>query len=620
MLGTYASALVALAAAAAVGQAIFALCGRRRLSWLAPAVGIAALLPLSWWTVRLPGEGAAALIALLAAGVAGLLYLPRRLGPLPGSARSALWVAVLALLLGSLPFIVEGRFGILGTGLNPDMSQHLFAADRLADSGSERLIDSGYPLGPHSLVVALTALGPSLVQAFGGLTLATAVAAALAPLGLLESMAPWRRIVAALLVGFAYMSAAYLTQGAFKETLEALFLLAFAIGLGQLALGRLAGRGLGRAIPLAVLAVGATYAYSFPGLIWLVGAAGAWAVVELGVAARGRGWDRSRRLGRDALAPAGAALGVLVVALVPEVSRMADFASFETFDPDGAGLGNLFNPISPLEALGVWPSGDFRLDPGAGFAPAIAFWLGALIGAVALAYGIWWWVRRDEYAVPAAVAAAAALVAYAHLAGTPYQEAKAIALAAPLAMLVSVRALAARAPTASRVASILRRRGLAELFPRSARKSRRRLAIAALAAAFVLAAGGSTLLALANGPVGPSSWSPALLELRPLEGATLVLAPEDFLLDEHGRDFVVWELRGGEVCVEPDEGASREAPPPGIGQVLVLGDRREAPFEGTDAGREVGDWTLWGIPGPTPGPADCPFIADGDRAAPASAP
>ena len=41
---------------------------------------------------------------------------------------------LLALLAASLPFIVEGRFGILGTGLNPDMSQHLFAADRLAQA------------------------------------------------------------------------------------------------------------------------------------------------------------------------------------------------------------------------------------------------------------------------------------------------------------------------------------------------------------------------------------------------------------------------------------------------------------------------------------------------------
>ena len=57
-------------------------------------------------------------------------------------------------LAASIPFIVERRFGILGTGLNPDMSQHLFAADRLAHGDGGRLLSQGYPLGPHSLVVA----------------------------------------------------------------------------------------------------------------------------------------------------------------------------------------------------------------------------------------------------------------------------------------------------------------------------------------------------------------------------------------------------------------------------------------------------------------------------------
>ena len=39
-------------------------CGRRRWSRLAPAVGLAALCPLAWWTVRLPGEATTAAIAL----------------------------------------------------------------------------------------------------------------------------------------------------------------------------------------------------------------------------------------------------------------------------------------------------------------------------------------------------------------------------------------------------------------------------------------------------------------------------------------------------------------------------------------------------------------------------
>ena len=40
------------------------------------------------------------------------------------------------------------------------------------------------------------------------------------------------------------------------------------------------------AIPLAALAVGAVYSYSFAGLLWPVGAAGLWALLELALAAR----------------------------------------------------------------------------------------------------------------------------------------------------------------------------------------------------------------------------------------------------------------------------------------------------------------------------------------------
>lgn len=616
MLGTYFATAAVLAAAAAVGQAIFALCGGRRWSWLAPAVGLAALMPIAWWSVRLPGEGTTAGLVVVAFVLAATVYLRGRVEGLADAIRLAAPIVGIALVAASLPFLVEGRFGILGTGLNPDMSQHLFAADRLAESGSERLISSGYPLGPHSLAVALAAFGPSLVQAFDGITLATAVIASISALALLARLPAQRRVVAALLVGFAYMTAAYLTQGAFKETIQALFVLAFAIGLERLARGRLAGVGMAQAVPLAVLAAGSVYVYSFPGLLWLAGAAGAWALVELAIAGRGGWWSRSRRLAGRALRPAALAVGVLVVAVVPEVPRVLDFAGFETFDPAGAGLGNLFNPLSPLEALGVWPSGDFRLDPGDGAAPALVYYLGGALGLAALAFGLWWRLRRAERAVPVALGVAALLVAYANLAGTPYQEAKAIALAAPLAMLVSVQALAEAAPTSGQVVRIVSRRGIARLFPRSARALRLRLGLGGLAACFTVAAGLCSLAALANGPVGPASYSPALAEARPLPGATLVLAPEDVLADEHGRDYLVWELRGGEVCVEAEGTQAPGPPPPGISQVLVFGDSPRAPFDGTDAGRQLGPYTLWPVTDPAPGSSGCPFVSDGERADP----
>ncbi len=164
----------------------------------------------------------------------------------------------------------------------------------------------------------------------------------------------------------AYLAASYFIQGAFKETMQALFVLAFAIGLAELAQAngapeapRLKRWGRLKAVPLAAARRSArSTPTAFPGLTWLVGTLGVFAVAEI-VRAR-RLYADPRRAGPGARSPSRPSL----VAAAPEIPRMIDFASFETFDPSGAGLGNLFNPISPIEALGIWPSGDFRLDPG----------------------------------------------------------------------------------------------------------------------------------------------------------------------------------------------------------------------------------------------------------------
>ncbi len=582
MLGTYASLLILLGASVLVGQAIFVACGHRDWSPLAPAVGLAALCALAWWTVRLPGEGIAALASIaIAAVIAGGYVWGRARSAVPAFRRDA-GPALAAVALASLPFIVEGRFGILGTGLNPDMSQHLFAVDRLAEGVGERLISEGYPLGPHSLVVAVSELGPSTVQAFNGLMLAGAVAVSLAPVALFDRFGGWRRLCAALVVGFAYLLAAFFVQGAFKETLQALFVVAFAIGLMQL--GTRSRReedasSARRAVPLAVLATGTVYVYSFPGLLWVAGGLAIWALIELARLLHQHGREAARRAIRG-LAPAAAtALAVLVVAIAPELGRMADFASFETIDPDGPGLGNLFNRLSPLEALGIWPSGDFRVEPGDGEVPAVFFYLGGAAGLAALGFGLAWWWRRGERAVPAALAGAAVLWLYSLIAGTPYQEAKALVLLAPLVALVAVRALLSAAP-------------------------------ALIAAGFLALAGGSSVLVLANGPVGPSDYSPALAELRPQlgSGSVVVYAPPELLDDQHGRDYLVWELRGNRICVEPFDGT--DAPPTGArtSVTVVINDGAVVP-EGVFRNRSQ-----------SAGPeTPCPFIADGVRADPGAA-
>jgi hypothetical protein len=581
MLGTYASFLLVLGLSTLVGQAVFAACGRRTWSWLAPAVGLAPLIAIAWGTVRFPGEGLAALIAIGLLGAVAVVLLRPGVWDLVAELCAGAPVAAVALLAASLPFIVEARFGILGTGLNPDMSQHLFAADRLASGGTERLISDGYPLGPHALVVALAELGPSTVHVFDGLTLAIAVASCLAPLGLLRELPTWQRLCVAFVVGLTYLVASFLVQGAFKETMQALFVVSFAIGMHELARGTLVPAHTARlrgAVPLAVIAIGSVYAYSFPGLAWLAGAALTWGVLDLGLEARRTSLADAWNALRGTFVTVGVAVGVLAVAIAPEVGRLASFADFETFNPDGAGLGNLFNRLSPLEALGIWPSGDFRVEPGDGEVPALIFYLGAALGLAALGIGLRWSLRRGERAIPAALAAAAVLWLYSLIGGTPYQEAKALVLMSPLVALIAARGVVAGGP-----------------WP--------------LAALFLLGAGGSSVLALANGPVGPSDYSPALAELRPklggAEASTLVLAQRELLDEEHGRDYLVWELRGNRICVQ-ERGEPRSEWPQRIATVVKIGDGDAAEPE-----------SIGGNDAPDPGPGPCPFIPDGARADPA---
>lgn len=605
MIGTYAAVSAVCAASLSIGQAAIALCGARRWSWLAPAVGLALLCAFCWGTVRLGGDGLVTAIAVPLLVAASVAYL---WGWLEGGAEAlrAGWpVALLALLAASLPFAVEGHFGILGTSFNPDMSQHLLAADRLAHGHGGQLLHQGYPLGPHAVVVALNkGLGIGLVQAFSGLTVAVAVLAPLTALAAFRDLYPAPRTAAALTVGLAYVVASYFAQGAFKETIQALFLLAFALALRE---ADKDWRALPlRYVPAALIAVGSVYAYSFPGLIWLGATAVLWLAVELVAGSRaagGAGGRSSPAAPEDeglppATGPAARSLGlaslVFLVGIAPEIPRMIDFHNFETFDPNGPGLGNLFGQVSPFEALGIWPSGDFRLAPGAGAVPAIGYYLGAAFATVLFLYGIGRCWRRREAAVLAALGAATLAYAAARAGGTPYTAAKAIEIAAPVAALTILLGLLSRG----------RGRALAD---QGTAGTLRRLA----AIAFIAAAGVCSLLALANAPVGPTSYSPALFGFRPLVEAdsTLVLAPDELLAEQHGSPFISWELRGGRVCIAAESEAG-DRPPPGVRFVVTRGDPDSPPFPGLRVRRTASPYALWEVNGPVRGKSPCPLIAE----------
>ena len=139
----------------------------------------------------------------------------------------------------------------------------------------------GYPVGPQAVtVVAAEATGASLENAFDGLLLAIPVLAALAALSALRGASAggaWSRRGAR---GLPYLAASFLAQSAFKETAMALFVLAFAIALGEPrpATGARGGGPTARrpwCASSSPLAGACVFVYSLPGLVWFAARAAA---------------------------------------------------------------------------------------------------------------------------------------------------------------------------------------------------------------------------------------------------------------------------------------------------------------------------------------------------------
>ena len=191
------------------------------------------------------------------------------------------------------------------------------------------------------------------------------------------------------------MAASYFAQAAFKETAEALFVLAFAIYLMR------PGGAAARA--LAAGRLGASLARPRRRhLLLLLASPGS------------PGRSRSRRLGGASAGHlAGAAPGAGAADRAAALGRwLGDRRPGRRRDRadrrrpvrlrhgfNQVAGSNTYGPVSPVEALGIWPAANYRLTP-----PA-ARTLPGLMGAIArrwpLLVAVAWWVQRREAAVPA---------------------------------------------------------------------------------------------------------------------------------------------------------------------------------------------------------------------------
>jgi hypothetical protein len=517
----YGVALAIVLGSALLGTAICVACGGPARWWAAPAVGLSSLIVLEGAAIKLPGRAVTAdvvgLVVLVAA--AAFLLRHRRAFRVPWG---DLVIAVLALLGASIPFVASGRVGLQGVSLLNDTSNHLLWAEGLRSSAMARLwaVPSGYPLGPHSLVAALgSATRIQLDLVFTGLLVAVVPITALVAAGVLGERAPlWRRTVLGLLGSFAYLTAAYYGEGAFKETILAGLLLAFVVHLGQIrtrwAQTSAPIRWL-QMLPALLLVAGAVYTYSYLGLAWFGASTGLWVAAEISIRpSLVRRWGSRRNFATAGRWAAGAAL-LAVLALLPIAGQIASF--FQTFGITPAKIGtipaplaNLAGPLSPYEAFGVWLNADFRYPGTNGFHSGEA----SAFALAVLAFGILWSLRRRELLMPAAVGACALIWWLSQRTQSPYIAAKALVIASPLVMVVGLRALLTP-----------RRGGLAT-----------RLLQLTIAAGFCALAGYSSYQSLRNAPVQAPEATRELESFAHTIRESGVL----FLGDD---DYAPWQLR-----------------------------------------------------------------------------
>jgi hypothetical protein len=491
-------------------------------------------------------------------------------------------VAAAIVVVLSIPFAIAGHWGLLGVGFNNDLGLHLAWAEWLR-SGFGPDAEPGYPLGPHGLAVATaTVPGINLGQAFLGEIIAIGVLTGLTALGALRQMTPGRRTLAAAMVALPYLAASYYAQAAFKETAEALLVLAFAIYLttfdAQLKQGPagdahartpspdtqhrarrdVSGEGvLAWALPPLALAGGIFFSYSFAGIAWPVAILALWSLTLPAV----RDALRPRSLLRFLLRPLTLLTLAALAGIAVLVTVVGPFGFASSFNKVAGS--NTYGPVSPLEALGIWPASNYRLDAAGGARlPGLA----GTISILALLVGVAWWVKRRETTIPIALGATWLLYLVSLPSAGDYSQAKALMIAAPLAMLVIVRPLLEEFPR-------LIGRGRGGPSPDTQHRARRdvsgdgpplarplvQIGWTLLAVAFIGGAIWSSFLALRDAPVGPPGHGAELSAFLPIvHGEPVLYAGQD--------RYAAYELLGADTHVPlvefPDDAVSPNSEKP----------------------------------------------------------
>lgn len=288
-------------------------------------------------------------------------------------------------------------------------------------------LPSGYPLGAHlPLGIGHELTGEDSAWLFQP---HLAFLAALLALTAYELVRPlirsrWLRALAVVVGSQAALLYGYALWGGVKE-LSTAPMVALLAALVPPVLG---GRGgLRTVLPLATASAATLAILSPAGGIWLlpVLAGGMLALLALPL--------------KRFLSLAGAFALAAVVLSIPALSSGDTFVERNVERADsglraGADLGNLVEPLNFLQLFGIWPTGDFRYDPG-------ELELTYLLIAIALVAGLAGLVlalRARQNGLPIYVLGSAVAAVATAAVASPWVDAKAFAIASPALLLASV--------------------------------------------------------------------------------------------------------------------------------------------------------------------------------------
>ncbi|MEK6277048.1 MAG: hypothetical protein AABM29_03435 [Actinomycetota bacterium] len=402
---------------------------------LVPAAGLALIVVVTGFLTMSDATAELSVPVSLGLAVAGFGLVPE--WRMPDLRASEALAAVGVFAVFAAPVVLSGEATFAGYIKLDDTATWMAFTDRVMEHGRSASglppstyeaviavnLPEGYPIGTFlPLGVGRTLVGQDvawLVQPYMAL-MAAMLALVLAWLARPLISSPWLRGVAAFLAAQPALLFAYTLWGGVKEVAAALLIALLAASVPTRAADwsswrRLLVTAVAGAALLGVLGAG--------GAVWLLTI-----LVPAGLlAARARFWE---------LLPSGAILaGLLLILSIPVL-----YASGTLFSPtqgplvNESELGNLLGPLNGFQVVGIWPAGDFRLDPGEGL---LADLLIALAIAVALIAAYAAFRARAWALVLYAVGTAAGCLAIV-LVASPWVDAKALASASPAVLLPAV--------------------------------------------------------------------------------------------------------------------------------------------------------------------------------------